>query len=441
MTPVVLTEIPRLYTAIAEWGACTIYILMLKKRFRGAKMAIVMITGLFVQGGIQLVAGTLPTSLWIFGMTLAIGMMACYIHFCCEVSWANSGYYCVMAFILAEFAASLEWQLYYYIVFTTGNTKMWLNLLVLFVVYGGTYLGLFILEKKQMLKLHQERVMAKELLSVIAIGATVFFVSNLSFIYSNTPFSSQITKEVFNIRTLVDLSGLAILFAYHILRREIQAKYEIDAMQNILQSQYMQYRKSSESIDIINRKYHDLKHQIAVLRAEEDSGRRHAFLDEMESEIKTYEAQNKTGNTVVDTVLTGKSMTCQKHGIELTCVVDGKLLNFMHVMDICTILGNALDNAIECEIQIEDKHKRLIHVAVSLKKDFIILRFENYFDGKLKFENNLPTTTKAKTAYHGYGIKSIQYTAKKYDGWIAIKQKGNWFELNVMIPSPKEEKK
>lgn len=439
MNHVVLTEIPRLYTAIAEWAACTIYILMLKKRFRGASLVALIIATILIQCGIQVVAGTLPTALWIFGMTLAIGMMLFYIHFCCEVSWINAGYYCVMAFILAEFAASLEWQLYYYVVFTTANTSAWLNLFVLVVVYGVIYFGFFVLEKKQMLKLHQERVMTKELLSVIAIGATVFFVSNLSFIYSNTPFSSQITKEVFNIRTLVDLSGLAILFAYHILRREIQSKYEIDAMQNILQSQYMQYRKSGESIDMINRKYHDLKHQIAVLRAEEDSGKRLAFLDEMESEIKIYEAQNKTGNTVVDTVLTGKSMTCQKHGIELTCVVDGKLLNFMHVMDICTILGNALDNAIECEIQIEDKSKRLIHVAVSSKKDFIVLRFENYFEGELRFENDLPTTTKTKTTYHGFGIKSIQYTAQKYDGWITINQKGNWFELNVMIPSPKEE--
>lgn len=439
MNNIVLTEIPRLYTAIAEWAACTIYILMLKKRFRGSSLGTVILLALFMQCSVQEVAGTLPMALWIFGMVIAIFMMLFYIHFCCEISWVNAGYYCVMAFILAEFAASLEWQLYYYTVVSTGNTSLWMDLLVLLIVYGAVFFGLFVLEKRHMLKLHQERVMAKELYSVIAIGVTVFFVSNLSFVYSNTPFSSQITKEVFNIRTLVDLSGLAILFAYHILRREMLAKYELDTMQNILQSQYTQYRKSGESIDIINRKYHDLKHQIAVLRAEPDSRKRSDFLDEMESDIKTYEAQNKTGNTVVDTVLTGKSITCQKHDIELTCVVDGKLLNFMHVMDICTIMGNALDNAMECEIQIEDKDRRLIHVAVLSKKDFIVLRFENYFEGELEFENSLPTTTKTKTAYHGYGIKSIQYTAQKYGGWITINKKGNWFELNVMIPFQKEE--
>ncbi|NTV78420.1 MAG: sensor histidine kinase, partial [Clostridiales bacterium] len=284
----------------------------------------------------------------------------------------------------------------------------------------------------------KEWTTVKELVFVVSVGVTVFFVSNLSFVYTNTPFSSQITKEIFNIRTLVDLSGLTILFAYHILRKEMQVKYDLDAMRNILQSQYILYRKSSESIDIVNRKYHDLKHQIAVLRAEEDSEKRMAFLDEMESEIKIYEAQNKTGNTVVDTILTGKSMTCQSNDIELTCVVDGKLLNFMHVMDICTILGNALDNAIECEIQIEEKEKRLIHMEVLSKKDFVVLRFENYFEGNLEFEDSIPSTTKANKQYHGYGIKSIQYTAKKYQGWVTINKRDNWFELNVVIPLQKE---
>lgn len=293
------------------------------------------------------------------------------------------------------------------------------------------------MEKKHMY-LSQEKTTAKELVFVIAIGSAVFFVSNLSFVYANTPFSSQITREIFNIRTLVDLSGLTILYAYHILRREMQAKYDLDAMRNILQSQYTLYRKSGESIDIVNRKYHDLKHQIAVLRAEEDSAKRLAFLDEMESEIKMYEAQNKTGNSVVDTILTGKSITCQKHNIELTCVVDGKLLNFMHVMDICTLFGNSLDNAIECEIQIEEQEKRLIHVEVVSKKDFIVLRFENYFEGDIEIEDNLPATTKANREYHGYGIKSIKYTAKKYGGWVTINKKGNWFELNIVIPAPKE---
>lgn len=67
--------------------------------------------------------------------------------------------------------------------------------------------------------------------------------------------------------------------------------------------------------------------------------------------------QNKTGNKVLDTVLTTKSLYCNKHGIIFTCVADGTLLDFMDVMDICSIFGNALDNAIECEMKIPEKEK------------------------------------------------------------------------------------
>ena len=54
------------------------------------------------------------------------------------------------------------------------------------------------------------------------------------------------------------------------------------------------------------------------------------------------------------------------------------MLDFMDVMDICSIFGNALDNAIECEMKIPEKEKRLIHVTVSRQKAFLSLRFENY---------------------------------------------------------------
>ena len=106
----------------------------------------------------------------------------------------------------------------------------------------------------------------------------------------------------------------------------------------MLQNQYQQYKQSRESIELINYKYHDLKHQIAVLRSEQDPGRRNEFLNKMEEEIRQYELQNKTGNKVLDTVLTSKSLYCGKHGITLTTVADGSLLDFMDIMDICSNL-------------------------------------------------------------------------------------------------------
>ena len=68
--------------------------------------------------------------------------------------------------------------------------------------------------------------------------------------------------------------------------------------------------------------------QIAAIRAERDKVKQDAALAEMESDIHRYEAENKTGNPVLDTLLTAKSMYCQQHGINLTCVADGTPAGF-----------------------------------------------------------------------------------------------------------------
>lgn len=210
-------------------------------------------------------------------------------------------------------------------------------------------------------------------------------------------------------------------------------RHELEAVHNVLENQYVQYKQSRESIDLINMKYHDLKHQIHLLRELNDKDQRDAFLDRMEADIKAHELQNKTGNSVLDTLLTGKSMYCHKHGITMTVVADGSLLRFMDAMDICSIFGNALDNAIESAVEISDKEKRLIHLTVSQVKSFVMIRVENYFEGDVLMDSDGPKTKKDKK-FHGYGIKSIKYTVNRYGGVVKIGTKDQWFQLKILIP-------
>jgi sensor histidine kinase regulating citrate/malate metabolism len=228
-----------------------------------------------------------------------------------------------------------------------------------------------------------------------------------------------------------------MLYAHMLHCSEQKIKRELEAVQNALQTQYKQYKQWRDSINLINIKYHDLKHQIEFLRHEKDEAKRDDYLNQMEDEIRAYELQNKTGNSVLDTVLTGKSLYCNKHGITLTTVVDGALLDFLNAMDICSIFGNALDNAIESELKIPTKDKRLIHLTVTKQKSFLFIRFENYYEGSLKYmENGSIATTKREKGFHGYGIKSIQYTVNKYDGAVDINAKNNWFDMQILIPIP-----
>ena len=436
----VFPDIPRLYTALAEWLACLVYISQFPLRLRGWKLAAVSGGMLLVQSTFFLATKSLPLVLWMPCMVCAVALMVLFIWICCNVNVLNAGYSGIRAFILAEFGASLEWQLYFHSSFHFGRDNLWNKTVCLVIVYTIVFGFMYYLENRRKISNHRMRVTAREMWGAVAIGIAAFLMSNLSYAYTNTPFG-DVVIDIFNTRTMVDLGGLAILYAYHVQRGELHMKYELDSIHNVLQNQYAQYRQSRESIDVINRKYHDLKHQIAALRAENNPARRNEWLDEMEENIKAYEAQNKTGNPVLDTVLTSKSLYCQKHGINLTCVADGTKLGFMDVRDICTIFGNAMDNAIECELRIPDKTKRLIHVTVAVQRGFLLLRFENYYEGHLEFEEGLPVTTKQEKNYHGFGIKSIRYTAQKYNGSVKINTDDNWFEMKVLIPLPKQDEK
>ena len=439
MNTVYLSDIPRLFTAAAEWCACLTVIAKYPRRCGGLRLWGLLGLGLAGQCLFMMLTDELPLWLWLPCMAAAVGMMLALIAACCDMPLASAGYCTVRAFLLAEFAASLEWQLYSYALFALGWQEMGAGRAALAVgmlagVYAAVFLGMYGLEKRRDDPRAAMTFQLRELGSPALIALACFFLSNLSFVYRDAPFTGSQLTDIYNIRTLVDLAGVAMLYAYHVQRCELYMQRELDAIQNILQNQYAQYRQSRESIEVINHKYHDLKHQIAVLRAEPDAGRRSAYLDGMEEEIRDYEAQNKTGNSVLDTVLTGKSLYCTRHGVELTCVADGARLEFMDVMDLCTIFGNILDNAIECELRVEEREKRLIHLAVYAKKDLLVIRCENYCPEVLKFQDGLPVSTKPEGAYHGYGIKSVRRAAGKYGGAVTVHNGEEWFEINVVIP-------
>ena len=198
-------------------------------------------------------------------------------------------------------------------------------------------------------------------------------------------------------------------------------------MDSVLRRQYEQYQQSRESVRLINRYCHDLKLQIAAIRAEQDPGKKAAALDEMESGIQMYEARNKTGNAVLDTLLTAKSIFCQQHDINFTCVADGHLLDFMPTGDICTLVGTALDNATESVQTLADPEKRLIRTAIYAQHGFVMLRFENYCEVPVPLDDDgMPP--------HGYGIRTVRATAEKYGGTVTVHCEDNWFILRVLVP-------
>lgn len=428
-------DIPRICTALAEWGACMVYLCLIKKeKFRRLSFWIVSLAVLAVQAAFLELTGGLPVAFWLSCMAVAVAIMYVFLLMGGGLSVLGAGYCSARAFLLAEFTAALEWQVFAFLQ-SIGHGSLWIHVILVFALYGGCFWITAYLERPALTDDYLGQLTLREVLAAAGIAAAIFAFSNLSFLYSNLPFTSSRMADIFSIRTLVDFGGIAVLFAYQSRICDYMAERELTAMNTVLKSQYDQYRNYQDSLDLIHVKYHDLKHQIAALRMETDEEKRRKWLDAMEEEVSAFETLNKTGNQVLDTILAAKIFHCRKNKIQVTCVADGKLLDFMHVMDICSIFGNALDNAIEHVVLIPEEEKRLIHMSVSAKKNFVFIKIENYCETEIvKNEHSLITTTKADKQNHGFGLRSICAAAEKYGGSVNFEQVQNWFELKILIP-------
>ena len=225
-----------------------------------------------------------------------------------------------------------------------------------------------------------------------------------------------------------------MLYFQYTLFSKSAIKQELATLKRIWHQQKQQYQLSRETIAIINRKCHDLKHQVAAMRAMAGPEERERYLSEIEGSVRIYDSIFQTGNEVLDTVLTEKSLTCEANEIALNCVADGGSLAFLDPVDLYSMLGNALDNAIEGVRHFEEKEKRLIDVLIRMEQRLLLIQIVNPVAGPLTFQDGLPASTKADDGYHGFGLKSIRHTAQKYGGFLTVNLEHGCFVLRVLLP-------
>lgn len=214
-------------------------------------------------------------------------------------------------------------------------------------------------------------------------------------------------------------------------RRKILSDKQI--VESLLTSVDKQRKYSEENIELINRKCHDLKHQIAAMRNMTEK-QRSSSIDELEKAVMFYDCNYHTGNATLDAMLTEKSLLCEQRGIEFTCIVDGKGLEFMEPADLYSLLGNALDNAIEAVSAETEKDRRMITLNIARNSQLISICLINVCTRELEFENGFPVTVKKDKNSHGFGTKSMAYIAEKYGGSLQMIQKADTFEVDILIP-------
>ncbi|HIY66566.1 MAG TPA: GHKL domain-containing protein [Candidatus Agrococcus pullicola] len=437
-----LPDIPRWYTGLAEWGAALVYISMMRRRLTSWRFLIVVAAALPIFIVLQETAGLLPVGLWMVGMAASTLMMFAFVALTCELSVRDSGYVTVRAFVLAELVASLQWQLWVHWVpeeptVELGTGRFISAMILLVVCYSACFFVAHRVERRNIRPRERLGVSQRALVSSIAIGLATFFVSNMSFVITSTPFSGTNPMDIFYIRTLVDLAGFVALYTQQGHRNETQRAMELAETSLLMQLQHEQYLQSKRNIGELNRMHHDLRYYVAAIRAEESADRRSEYLSELESSIRGYESEIKTGNGALDIILSAKMEKCLQEEISMTHVIDGEAVAFIDLPRLSALFGNAIDNAIEACRQIEDIDQRILKVSVFTRSGFVMIRIENYWEGEVEFVRGLPRTTKANRERHGFGTQSMRRIAEDLSGSISFRHEDSWFQVRVLIPQPR----
>lgn len=215
--------------------------------------------------------------------------------------------------------------------------------------------------------------------------------------------------------------------------RAVRAGQERASIEQMLRDSANHYALTREIVEHINRTCHDLKHSLGVLKTVGEEERQ-GFIEEAERNIERYHQLVHTDNEVLNTVLAEKSLYCDRKKIRLSTVVDSLKLPQLDIPDLCAMVGNAIDNAIECVERFEDPDRRIVSLTIRKQNAFVCIQTNNYCDTPLELENGLPRTTKPDKAGHGFGLKSIRYLAEKYGGRMCVSVQDHIFILQIMLP-------
>lgn len=217
------------------------------------------------------------------------------------------------------------------------------------------------------------------------------------------------------------------------------AQREKSLAEHLFTERSRQYEVQKEAISVIKRQAHDLKHQIKALEIAAPEERKKVIGD-MKEAIDIYDKVIHTGDEVLSTILSERSLQCSQRRIKLSCNVLYSDCSFINTVDLYTMLGNALENAIEGVGKLSDEDKKTISFTVEKRGNILCFMIENYYEGEIILSDGLPQTTKSDESSHGIGMHSIRRIAQKYGGDILVDADGEIFTLQIMLPIVKDKK-
>lgn len=230
----------------------------------------------------------------------------------------------------------------------------------------------------------------------------------------------------------VCIDGLILCLLLGIFERN-KLRKENAILDQLRASEERQYELDRATIETVNIKCHDLKHQLMALRDMQGAERDRAFAD-VEKAVMIYDRIVQTGCKPLDVLINRKYLLCEKKKIRFTYMVDGEKLSFMAALDIYSLFGNALDNAIHAAQEVQEESQRLINLTVTAHGALLLVHVENSVAQQPRFVNGVPVTTQADTSRHGFGMSSMRRTVEQYGGILSVAYQNHLFSLDMTIP-------
>lgn len=296
-----------------------------------------------------------------------------------------------------------------------------------FVCYGSVFAIVFFIFRPYTRSREEEATQRTKALFATAVFAFFLMTTWLTRDYSNGQNASFIL--VINIyEILVQLMIYRMLFGF--LERD-KINHHLEIMRELMHEQRAQYEASRESVQLINEKYHDLKHLMNSLQTTLPQKE----LDRLNETIASYDVRVHTGFEVLDVVITEKMSLCLQRDITMTCNIGNVDFSFLDEMDLYTLFSNALTNAVNAVCAMAKDEPRYIILSVSQDGNVVSIHIENPCHDSLVFIDGIPQTS-GNPAWHGFGMKSMVRTAEKYGGALSATQENGRFQLDIILLSP-----
>ena len=261
---------------------------------------------------------------------------------------------------------------------------------------------------------------------LIALTITIFASFNLLNLEKSADLTLYISSGVVAV-----IFMMIFMYAKNILYlREQEQRDKVQIAQ--LQQQYAYYSDKLKDEERIRSIYHDLKNHLLVMESRQNTEETRRMAETLRSQIAGYEDYVHTGNEFLDIILKDKAAKAREKQIDFSAMVDFHGIDFLEPLDISTIFGNAIDNAIEASENLPE-YKRLITVRAERVRDMLIITVEN---NTAPGNHLVEGTTKKDHFVHGFGIPNIKKAVEKYSGQCSFQQEERMYRLKILIPIP-----